>query len=217
MKASSSAAATRNKDTSRCEECGRKLICLACTGVFAVPTPSVQKPLRPDSHGIEQDTQDEDAMSSVSQAWSVVDPMLKNQQAQAKAVVNTATEAENHIRSAGERAIMKGRAAARTSHSSTCSSSPSTASDPATPAPTKTRTEPATARQIRYMWVLCKTLGIARTETEQIVVATKNDIDAMSRTLTIMEYDCEHMDELNTNTCGWHGKYLLNTNIGDCR
>jgi hypothetical protein len=58
------------------------------------------------------------------------------------------------------------------------------------------------------MWVLCKTLGIARKETEQIMVATKHDIDAMSRTLSIMEYDCEHMDELNTNTCGRHVKYL---------
>ena len=55
--------------------------------------------------------------------------------------------------------------------------------------------------------MLCKTLGIARKETEQIIAATKHDIDVMSRTLSIMEYDCEHMGKLDKNPCGRHEKY----------
>ena len=68
--------------------------------------------------------------------------------------------------------------------------------------------EPATSRQIRYVWVLCTTLGIARKETEQIIAANKHDIDVMSRTLSIMEYDCERMDKLDKNTCGRREKSL---------
>ena len=90
-------------------------------------------------------------MSTVSQAWSVVDPTLKSQQAHATAEVSTVTDAEKHMRSASGMAITKGCVAAHTPHGSTGSSLHSTVPFAATTAPTKTSAEQAMFRHIRYV------------------------------------------------------------------